>query len=120
LVALSLRNEDAVSTGILAVAISQSMDLAYTIQDVLIWTAACQVEIVAVDRLKQIADFQSEEESSEMEEKLDSKWLSEDISIVFDDVTVRYNDEDSPALCDFNLAIGSGERVAIVGRTGSG
>jgi ABC-type transport system involved in cytochrome bd biosynthesis fused ATPase/permease subunit len=69
--------------------------------------------------LKELEDLPSEDEPVESEAN-NSNWLSEDSSIVFDDVTVRYNKDDPPALDGFNLAIRSGERVAIVGRTGSG
>ncbi|OOR87899.1 lipid A export permease/ATP-binding protein MsbA [Moraxella caviae] len=40
--------------------------------------------------------------------------------INFNNVSVQYNNEDSKALTDFSLAINPGEKVAFVGRSGSG
>jgi ATP-binding cassette subfamily B protein len=41
-------------------------------------------------------------------------------AIEFDDVTLRYPEQDTPALQDVSVSITAGERVAIVGQTGSG
>ncbi|MEV4419068.1 ABC transporter ATP-binding protein [Patulibacter sp. NPDC049589] len=41
-------------------------------------------------------------------------------AIEFDDVTLRYPEQDTPALQDVSVSIVAGERVAIVGQTGSG
>jgi ATP-binding cassette subfamily B protein len=41
-------------------------------------------------------------------------------AIEFDDVTLRYPEQDTPALQDVSVSIRAGERVAIVGQTGSG
>jgi ATP-binding cassette subfamily B protein len=41
-------------------------------------------------------------------------------AIEFDDVTLRYPGQDTPALQDVSVSIRAGERVAIVGQTGSG
>ncbi|MDO9410033.1 ABC transporter ATP-binding protein [Patulibacter sp.] len=41
-------------------------------------------------------------------------------AIDFDDVTLRYPEQDTPALQDVSVRIAAGERVAIVGQTGSG
>lgn len=41
-------------------------------------------------------------------------------SIEFRNVTIRYDPEGPDILTDVNLKFNSGERVAVVGRTGSG
>ena len=41
-------------------------------------------------------------------------------AVEFEDVTLRYRPGDDPALDDFSLAIGAGERVALVGPSGAG
>ena len=41
-------------------------------------------------------------------------------AVEFDDVTLRYRPGDDPALDEFSLAIGAGERVALVGSSGAG
>ncbi|WP_245604247.1 ABC transporter ATP-binding protein [Patulibacter minatonensis] len=41
-------------------------------------------------------------------------------AVEFDDVTLRYPDQDTPALSDVSVSVLAGERVAIVGQTGSG
>lgn len=78
----------------------------------------------------------------EPEEKVDKSYPSEDVpdeenslaggrhvipeawprsgEIEFRNVTVRYGSDGSNALTDVNLKIKAGERVAVVGRTGSG
>jgi ATP-binding cassette subfamily B protein len=41
-------------------------------------------------------------------------------AVTFDDVTLRYPDQDVPALQDVSIDVRAGERVAVVGQTGSG
>ena len=41
-------------------------------------------------------------------------------AVEFEDVTLRYRSGDDPALDEFSLAIGAGERVALVGPSGAG
>ncbi len=41
-------------------------------------------------------------------------------SLAFDNVTFRYPESEAPALEDFSLTIGEGERVGIIGKIGSG
>jgi ABC-type bacteriocin/lantibiotic exporter with double-glycine peptidase domain len=74
---------------------------------------------VAVDRLKEVADLPSEEDKSGVNYKEDG-WMRDNFNIVFDDVTVRYRPDDPPAVKNINISIARGERIAFVGRTGSG
>jgi ATP-binding cassette, subfamily C, bacterial CydC len=41
-------------------------------------------------------------------------------TVALEDVTARYGSEAQPALCDFNLRLEPGRRVALVGRSGAG
>lgn len=69
---------------------------------------------IAADTVCAFLDTPNEEDNGQQ------KLSSVSGSIVFDDVSVRYKNQDHDAIEHLNLSIRAGEKVALVGRSGSG
>ena len=72
-----------------------------------------------MDRLLQLANLPNEPGSSEKGLEKSAHWMKAP-DVCFDDVVLRYRPQDKPALDRISLSIQAGQRIGIVGRTGSG
>lgn len=69
-----------------------------------------------IDNYYKLMDFQNEEGTTSC---LDGKIYNENNGVVFDNVSYKYNNADSCAICGISLNIEAGETVAIVGENGA-
>ncbi|KAH8891958.1 P-loop containing nucleoside triphosphate hydrolase protein [Thozetella sp. PMI_491] len=88
-----------------------------------------EVELQSFDRVKEYATIESEEEADKKddtealanhEEYIIPKNWPRSGAVEFRDATIRYQPDGPDILKDINLKFNAGERVAVVGRTGSG
>lgn len=87
-----------------------------------------EVELQSFHRVKEYASLEPEEKTDDVHTNPDAVVGPQPISadwprtgaIEFRDVTIRYDPDGPDILKDINLRFAAGERVAVVGRTGSG
>ena len=116
LIQMKFDNVDASRLGLgltLAFSISQAMD--YLISSF----TDLEKSFVAAERVMQFTNNLPQEKESEGAMSVCSSWPQLG-NITFSAVTVRYNNCTTRALNNVNLSIRTGEKVAIVGRTGAG
>lgn len=89
-------------------------DIAYAI------TTAADLEtaMVAVERVREYIELESENDWTSINAP-NTSWPNRGV-IEFINLTISYRPDLNPVLKDINLVINSGEKVGIVGRTGSG
>jgi ABC-type bacteriocin/lantibiotic exporter with double-glycine peptidase domain len=79
------------------------------------WTATVEIDMINIQRLMQYVVLKREQE---VDNSRDEKKISGPIEFL--DVEMRYSFKLRPALHGLNFIIKDGEKIAIVGRTGSG
>ena len=77
-----------------------------------------ETEIVSIERISEYSKI-APEAIFERQTQPQAKILS-NASVEFRDVSLRYRDSEPPVIRSLSFRVESGERVAIVGRTGAG
>ncbi|KAK4204615.1 P-loop containing nucleoside triphosphate hydrolase protein [Triangularia verruculosa] len=120
LVAIAMTSNGAIGGGSLGVALvlvlQFNINLAQTIQS---WTAL-ETSVGAVARVRDFVNRTPSEASGHISGgKLDPNWPSQG-GIDFSNVVARYSTQEDPVLHGLSLTIPAGEKIAIVGSSGSG
>jgi len=79
------------------------------------WTATVEIDMINIKRLLQYVVLKPEQEHRQAD---DRKRLTG--AIEFRDVEMRYSKKLQPALRDLSFSVERGQKIAVVGRTGSG
>ncbi|XP_015699244.1 ABC transporter C family member 10-like isoform X2 [Oryza brachyantha] len=76
-------------------------------------------QIISVERIRQYMDIVREEPDTVEDNQLPVDWPSVG-KIEFEDLEVKYNQDDCPVIQGINCTFQGGDKIGIVGRTGSG
>jgi len=112
-----------VSSSIAAVAVIYSLQLGFQLKTFVYFLVQVEGTFAAVERVLEFTQTAEQEPARCLpsDEALErSGWPSADASLVFEDVCLRYLPHLPLALDHFSAALMAGEKVGIVGRTGSG
>ncbi|KAM0755999.1 P-loop containing nucleoside triphosphate hydrolase protein [Meredithblackwellia eburnea MCA 4105] len=121
LVLIAVVSRNSTSAGLFAVALIQATSLTDSLNHLLLSWVEMEICIVAVERIKEYADIEPEEDVPEdpNSQALANVWPRQG-GIFFENVTARYNPNLDPVLKNLSFKVRAGDRVGIVGRTGSG
>ncbi|XP_045761292.1 uncharacterized protein LOC123864713 [Maniola jurtina] len=111
--------EDAVAVGSVGLAVSQSMALTMMLQMAARVTAELLAQMTSVERVLEYSLLPAEENMETAKILPPENWPS-DGQVQFENVSLRYAEEDPPVLKNLTFTIKSGWKVGIVGRTGAG
>ena len=110
---------DSFTSGGVGLAVLNCLTTIITVQYNLRRTAALEILMTRVDRIKEYCEISVEENADAVKEGVDEKWPSEGL-IEFSDFRMKYSEEGSDVLRNLNILIKPNEKVGIVGRTGAG
>ncbi|KAM3544438.1 hypothetical protein ARSEF1564_002686 [Beauveria bassiana] len=127
---LAIRESGRLSAGIVGFCLSQATDISSAILMLVFQVHGMNLEMQTFHRVREYGKLPPEEEllsqttpvsdsTAEVDEAASPNWPSCG-EIEFRNVTVRYDPEGPDILKNINLRFNPGERVAVVGRTGSG
>ncbi len=110
---------DTLSAGLAGLSISTSLSICGTLNWFVQATSSFEVNITSVERIREYIDLTPEAEWSIEESKPDKNWPYKG-EIVLKGYSVKYRADMDNVVNDINLSIYPGEKIGIVGRTGSG
>ncbi|CAI4211336.1 unnamed protein product [Parascedosporium putredinis] len=127
---IALAKADSTPAGLIGFSLANATGLSQTIIFLVRSMNDLEIELQSFDRLQEYLELKSEDASddplpeegapdSEGGPVIPLNW-PQNGEIEFQDVTIRYEDKGPDILSNINLKLRSGERVAVVGRTGSG
>ncbi|PMB64998.1 ATP-binding cassette transporter abc4 [Beauveria bassiana] len=127
---LAIRESGRLSAGIVGFCLSQATDISSAILMLVFQVHGMDLEMQTFHRVREYGKLPPEEEllsqttpvsdsTAEVDEAASPNWPSCG-EIEFRNVTVRYDHQGPDILKNINLRFNPGERVAVVGRTGSG
>lgn len=117
-VAVALRNSS--SVGFAGVALFNIMNLSAALKSAITSWTMLETSIGAVARVKRYEESTPDENLAAEDLQPPETWPAVG-TIVFDDVTASYKDDDAqPAFSNLSLQIRDGEKIGICGRSGSG
>ena len=118
-----------IDPGLLAIAITYAIQLSGVFQYTVRLSAKCETMMTSAERILFYASLPSEPNHSDAESTLpvvastnggEQKQIISEPHISFRDVYVRYRHDLPMILCGISFDISRGEKIGIVGRTGSG
>eukprot|EP00092_Neocalanus_flemingeri_P004166 GFUD01004481.1.p1 GENE.GFUD01004481.1~~GFUD01004481.1.p1 ORF type:complete len:1636 (+),score=378.79 GFUD01004481.1:74-4981(+) len=110
---------DSLSPGLVGLSVSYALQVTQTLNWLVRMTSEVETNIVAVERLDEYSQIESEADWEKSESAVDENWPSEgQISLV--DYSTRYREGLDLVLKEITASFKGGERVGIVGRTGAG
>lgn len=108
---------DHISPAIVGLSISYALQITNMLNILVRTTTEMESKIVSVERIEDYATL--EQEAEWVLPKDDNSWPQEG-TIQFKNYCMRYRKELEPVLYDISLKVENGEKIGIVGRTGSG
>ncbi|KAG5983187.1 hypothetical protein E4U55_000581 [Claviceps digitariae] len=129
---IAISKAGSVGAGLVAFSLTNANDLSQTVLVMVRAMNDLEVEMQSFHRVKEYVKLEPEEKDDEpYPEEGESEYLDDESQIIpknwprsgeieFRNVTIRYDPDGPDVLSDINLKIKAGERVAVVGRTGSG
>ncbi|KAK9776692.1 putative P-loop containing nucleoside triphosphate hydrolase protein [Seiridium cardinale] len=119
-VGLAVRLRESVSVGLTGVSLVQLITFAETVRMLILWWTSLETSIGAVARIKQFSENTPDEDLLGEGNIPPQNWPSQG-AIELQGICATYDTgNDNKALDRISISIKGGEKVAIVGRTGSG
>ncbi|XP_008210078.1 multidrug resistance-associated protein 4 isoform X1 [Nasonia vitripennis] len=106
--------------GIVGLAITQILMLYGSVQYGLRQTTEMMTQMISVERIFQFTSLEQEGPFVTNDYNTLSKNWPQNGQIKFDHLSLKYSDEDELVLKDINLSVRPGEKIGVVGRTGTG
>ena len=116
---LAITRRDLVSVSLAALTLSEALDVTLFLKSAVTSGAMFETRFNSVERLTAYWDLPQEKPAEIEDRKPDDDW-PHDGMIEYEDVWMRYRPELDPVLKGVSFTINSGDKVGIVGRTGSG
>lgn len=110
---------DSLSPGLVGLSVSYALQVTQTLNWLVRMTSEVETNIVAVERMDEYSQIETEADWEKSDTNIHDNWPSEgQISLV--NYSTRYRPGLDLVLKDINATFNGGERVGIVGRTGAG
>jgi ATP-binding cassette subfamily C (CFTR/MRP) protein 1 len=116
---LAITRRDVVSVSLAALTLSEALDVTLFLKAAVTSGAMFETRFNSVERLSAYWDL-TQEKPSEIEDNKPSDDWPYDGEIEFDDIWMRYRPDLDPVLKGVSFVVKPGDKVGIVGRTGSG
>ncbi|CAK1548558.1 unnamed protein product [Leptosia nina] len=110
---------DTILVGSVGLAVSQSMSMTLILQMAARITADLLAQMTSVERVLEYTNLSCEDNMEEGPTQPPEQWPT-DGKLEFENVYLKYGEEDPPVLKDLNFEISGGWKVGVVGRTGAG
>ncbi|KAI6212981.1 Multidrug resistance-associated protein 1 [Aphelenchoides besseyi] len=118
IVGVWLSHRGMISAGLLAMIVNSSFSMSRMFANLALVFRSLETEIVSVERVKEYIAI--EREPIWKPTKMAPLKKVANSRIEFQNVWLRYREQDQPVLRDVNFVIQPGEKIAVVGRTGAG
>ncbi|KAI0483144.1 multidrug resistance-like protein [Xylariaceae sp. FL0804] len=119
-VGVSVKLRDSLSVGLTGVSLVQLITFASTMQLLIQWWTSLETSIGAVARIKRFSEDTPDENLPGESHSPPESWPARG-AIDIQGVSARYHaDSETKVLDDISISVAPGEKVGIVGRTGSG
>ena len=116
---LAITRRDVVSVSLAALTLSEALDVTLFLKAAVTSGAMFETRFNSVERLSSYWDLVQEKPAEIEDKKPDDDW-PHDGEIEYENVWMRYRPELDPVLKGVSFVISPGDKVGIVGRTGSG
>lgn len=117
---LAIYKSDSVSAGLVGFSLSNAIGLSATILMLVRNMNELEIELNCFHRVREYASLPAEEPQDFVSTGRSDDSARDEPMIEFRNVTARYTDDGPDILKNVSFKIKAGERIAIVGRTGSG
>ncbi|KAK7745878.1 hypothetical protein SLS53_002596 [Cytospora paraplurivora] len=115
--AVALRSH--MNPGFLGLALANMMNLSHSLTSLVQHWTNLETSLGAIARIKDFAENTPVEGASGEDALLDASWPSHG-ALRFESVSASYSEAASPVLKDISFSVEGGQKIGIVGRTGSG
>lgn len=116
---LAITRRDIVSVSLAALTLSEALDVTLFLKAAVTSGAMFETRFNSVERLTNYWNLAQEKPAEIEDKKPDEDWPSHG-EIEYEDVWMRYRPELDPVLKGISFVVHAGDKVGIVGRTGSG
>jgi len=116
---LAIDRRDVVSVSLAALTLSEALDVTLFLKAAVTSGAMFETRFNSVERLSAYWDL-TQEKPAEIEDKKPTDDWPYDGEIEYDDIWMRYRPDLEPVLKGVSFVVKPGDKVGIVGRTGSG
>ncbi|UJR13227.1 hypothetical protein I4U23_000249 [Adineta vaga] len=107
------------TVGIIGLAITCTMQVTQSLGWLVLFISDIESNIVSVERIQEYTELDSEAPWQISDKQVDSQWPING-KIQIEDLSVKYRENLQTVINDINIEIEPGEKIGIVGRTGSG
>ncbi|KAI0465937.1 P-loop containing nucleoside triphosphate hydrolase protein [Xylaria cf. heliscus] len=119
LVGLAVALRSRINPGLLGIALVQLTSLSHALTALVQFWTLLETSLGAISRIKDFSDTTPSETIAEESNEPPSNWPSHG-SVTFDSVSASYEEDGPLILRDVSFSLKGGQKVGIVGRTGSG
>ncbi|KAI0423684.1 P-loop containing nucleoside triphosphate hydrolase protein [Xylaria sp. FL1042] len=119
LVGLAVALRSKINPGFLGIALVQLTGLSHALTSLVQFWTLLETSLGAISRIKDFSETTPSESTTEEAREPPSNWLHYG-ALTFDSVSASYEDNGPLILKDVSFSLTGGQRVGIVGRTGSG
>ena len=116
---LAITRRDVVSVSLAALTLSEALDVTLFLKAAVTSGAMFETRFNSVERMSAYWDLMQEKPAEIEDKKPDEDWPY-DGEIKYDDIWMRYRPDLDPVLKGVSFVVNPGDKVGIVGRTGSG
>ncbi|KAG7491793.1 hypothetical protein MATL_G00007720 [Megalops atlanticus] len=112
-------SKDSLSPGLVGLSVSYALQVTMSLNWMVRMTSDLESNIVAVERVKEYSETQTEAPWEIEDKKPSPEWPAQG-KVEFHDYSVRYREGLDLVLKNLTLTVKGGEKIGIVGRTGAG
>ncbi|XP_064179062.1 ATP-binding cassette sub-family C member 3 isoform X7 [Anguilla rostrata] len=115
----AVMGKDSLSPGLVGLSVSYALQVTMSLNWMVRMTSDLESNIVAVERVKEYSETQTEAPWEIEDKKPPPEWPTQG-KVEFHDYSVRYREGLDLVLKNLTLSVKGGEKIGIVGRTGAG
>ena len=116
---LAIVRRDTISASLAAMTLSEALDVTLFLKSAVTSGAMFETRFNSVERLAAYWDLPQEAPATKPDVEPEEEWPQEG-ALVYKDVWMRYRPELDPVLKGVSFTVNPGDKIGIVGRTGSG
>ncbi|KAI1248908.1 hypothetical protein MGN70_010111 [Eutypa lata] len=119
LMGMTVALRSSIDAGLLGIALVQMMSLSHALTHLVQSWTLLETSLGAIARIKDFSENTPSESLPDESDAPDPEWPSQGV-LSFEGVSASYGDSKAPVLHDLTFSVQGGQKIGIVGRTGSG